>query len=46
MGVNIILNGYLYHFEDDTVLDRLLDQTADGVDETLLENGVLYDEEG
>lgn len=45
MGVNIIFNGHIYHFEDDAGLDELLDQTADSIGETPKSNDVLYDDE-
>ena len=45
MGVNIIFNGHIYHFEDDAALDNLLEQTADSVSETDKENALLYDDE-
>lgn len=45
MGVNIIFNGHIYHFDDDATLDELLDQTADSVEETRRDNAVLYDDE-
>lgn len=45
MGVNIIFNGHMYHFEEDAGLDNLLEETADSVEETERENAVLYDDE-
>lgn len=45
MGVNIIFNGHIYHFEDDAALDCLLEQTASSMSETTMENNVLYDDE-
>lgn len=45
MGINIILNGHIYHFDEDVVLDEMLDQTADSVAETGRDNAVLYDDE-
>lgn len=34
MGVNIIFNDHIYHFDDDASPDNLLDETADGMSET------------
>lgn len=45
MGVNVIFNGHIYHFEDDTILDDILDQFADDVSETKKSNALLYDDE-
>lgn len=45
MGINIILNGHIYHFDEDEALDGLLDQKADSVTETDRDNAVLYDDE-
>ena len=45
MGVNIIFNGHIYHYDDDATLDELLDQTADSVKETPKSNAVMYDDE-
>lgn len=45
MGVNIIFNGHIYHFDEDATLDELLDQTADSAEETRRDNAVLYDDE-
>lgn len=45
MGVNVIFNGYIYHYDDDATFDELLEQTADGVEETERENAVLCDDE-
>lgn len=44
-GVNIILNGHIYHFEEPAGLDMLLEQTANSVSETDKYNAVLYDDE-
>lgn len=45
MGVNIIFNNHIYHYEDDATFDDLLDQTAESVEETNRDNAVLYDDE-
>lgn len=45
MGVNVIFNGHIYHFDDDATFDELLEQTADSVEETERENAVLCDDE-
>lgn len=45
MGVNVILNGQIYHFDDDTTLTEALDQSADSVMSSENLNGVLYDDE-
>lgn len=45
MGINIILNRRIYHFDDDAALNELLDQAADGAGETDRDNAVLYDDE-
>lgn len=45
MGVNVIFNGHIYHFEDDATFDELMDQMADSVCETKRDNAILYDDE-
>lgn len=45
MGINIIFNGHIYHFNDDATFDAWLDQTADSVCETNKDNDILYDDE-
>ena len=45
MGVNVILNGQMYHFDDDTTLAEALDQSADSVTSSEKLNDVLYDDE-
>lgn len=45
MGINVILNRRIYHFDDDAALNELLDQAADGAGETDRDNAVLYDDE-
>lgn len=45
MGVNVILNGQIYHFDDDTTLTEVLDQSADSVTSSRKLNDVLYDDE-
>lgn len=45
MGVNVILNGQMYHFDDDTTLTDVLDQSADSVTSSGKLNDVLYDDE-
>lgn len=44
-GINVVLNGHLYHFDDPAALDMLLEQTADSISETDKDNAVLYDDE-
>lgn len=45
MGVNVILNGQIYHFDDDATLAEVLDQSADSVASSEKLNDVLYDDE-
>lgn len=45
MGINVILNGQMYHFDDDTTLTEALDQSADSVTSSEELNNVLYDDE-
>lgn len=45
MGVSVILNGRLYHFESDIDLDNLLDSHANSRKPTCERNGVKYDSE-
>lgn len=45
MGINIILNGLAYHFDDLDKLIDIFDQYADRVGNTKKENAVLYDDE-
>ena len=45
MGINVVLDGQLYHFDDEDELKDLLDSEADRVGSTGRENAVLYDDE-
>ena len=45
MGINVVLDGQLYHFDDEDLLRYLLDREADRVGSTSRENAVLYDDE-
>ncbi|WP_158584958.1 hypothetical protein [Lacrimispora algidixylanolytica] len=45
MGINMIFNGHIHHFDNDASLDNLLNETADSVSETKKDNAVLYDDE-
>jgi hypothetical protein len=42
---NIIFIRHLYHFDNDPILDILLDETTNGVSEINKNNTVLYDDE-
>lgn len=45
MGVNVIFNGRLYHFESDIDLDEILEKHANDQKPTCERNGVKYDGE-
>lgn len=45
MGVSVILNGRLYHFESDIDLDEILEKYANNQKPTCERNGVKYDNE-
>jgi len=45
IGVNVIFNGHIYHFDNDVNLDGYLEQFCKSVKETERENGILYDDE-
>lgn len=45
IGVNVIFNGYIHHFDDPAWFDTLLGRMADSVHETDKNNSVLYDDE-
>lgn len=45
IGVNVIFNGHIYHFDSDVNLDGYLERCCDNFEETDKENAVLYDDE-
>lgn len=45
IGVNVIFNGHIYHFDNDVNLDGYLERCCESVKETDKENAVLYDDE-
>jgi hypothetical protein len=45
IGVNVIFNGHIYHFDSDVNLDGYLERCCITVRETDMENAVLYDDE-
>ena len=45
MGINVILNGQIYHFDDDEALTEALDWLADSARSSDKANAVLYDDE-
>lgn len=45
IGVNVIFNGHIYHFDTDVNLDGYLERTCESVKETDKENAILYDDE-
>lgn len=44
-GINVIFNGYLYHFNDPAGIEMPLEQMADSVTETDRGNAVMFDNE-
>lgn len=45
IGVNVLFNGHIYHFDNDVNLDGCLEQCCESVKETDRENAILYDDE-